>query len=137
MSYCEHCEKEYPGLVCPVCGSPLLEELHPEAMSPDPDPAVWEPDGSAPSRLAWPLGADGQPEPPVLLTVCPDYPSYRGLAVSRLEAEGIPVQVRYSEIDTLARLYSGFAATGAKLLVPETMLETARRLLPPAPGCAD
>lgn len=130
MSYCERCEKEYPGLVCPVCGSPMLQEIDPESMTPDPDPDVWKAEEAQVPHPEWPLRPDGEPEAPVLLTICPDYPSYRGMAVSLLEAEGVPVQVRYSESDALGRLYGGFAPAGAELLVPESMLETAHRRLP-------
>ena len=35
MGYCERCERECDGLTCPVCGGALLQEVDPEAMSPE------------------------------------------------------------------------------------------------------
>lgn len=134
MSYCEHCEKEYPGLVCPVCGSLMLQEIDPESLPPDSVPTDGAPSGVQESHPVWPLHPNGDPEEPVFLAVLPDYPSYRGLAVSRLEAEGIPVQIRYSESGALGRLYGGLSTTGAELWVPKSLLETARHFLPPENG---
>lgn len=129
MSYCEHCEKEYPGLTCPVCGSTMLQEVDPESMPPD--PGGWSFGVHSADEIPWPLDAGGEPEEPVRLAVCPDYLAYGALTVTRLEAAGIPVLTHYPKSGGASRLYTGVSETGVELLVPQSRLEEAKRLLPP------
>ena len=129
MSYCEHCDKEYPGLTCPVCGATMLQEVDPESMSPD--PGGWSFGARDSGEVPWPLGPDGEPEEPVRLADCPDFLSYGTITVTRLEAAGIPVLTRYPKAGGAGRLYTGVSATGVELLVPVSMLSEAQKLLPP------
>lgn len=129
MSYCEHCEKEYPGLTCPVCGGPMLQEVDPASM--EPDPGDWTFGVHNSDDLIWPLYPGGEPEEPVRLAVCPDYLAYGALTVTRLEAAGIPVLTNYPKSGAAGRLYTGVSGTGVELLVPRSRLEEARALLPP------
>lgn len=129
MSWCEHCEKEFAGTVCPVCGGELLQEIIPEEM--EPAQPNW---GGVPgfdSLKEWPVGPDGRPEKEVLLETAPDYQSYAGLTVARLEAYRIPVLSRYSAKGELGKIIGGFSSCGVKLYVPASRLEEAKALLLP------
>lgn len=129
MSYCEHCEKEFPGLTCPVCGAAMLQELNPEDMTPE--SGEWRLNDRAADHPAWPLRPDGAPEKALPLIVCPDLLSHGAIAVTRLEAGGIPVLTRYPRAGVLGKLYTGVSGTGVELLVPESLLERARACLTP------
>lgn len=133
MSYCEHCEGEYPGLTCPVCGSKMLQEVDPETMPAE--PGGWTFGVHSADELSWPQRPDGEPEEPVALTVCPDFLSYGAVTISRLKAEGIPVMTRYPKAGGLGKLYTGISGAGVELLVPLSMLHRAKGfLLPPEDG---
>lgn len=122
MAYCEHCEQEHEGVLCPVCGGEMLQEIDPEQMMP--------PEGAEMDPLEqWPTGPDGMPERAVSLENVADFASYGGMAAARLMACGIPVLTGYAQADSLARLYGGFALGGVGLYVPESRLEEARSLL--------
>lgn len=130
MSYCERCEKEYPGLTCPACGQPMLQEVVPEDM--DPESGDWRFGVHTGDELPWPTGPDGGPEPALLLTNCPDFLSYGTLTITKLQANGIPVLTRYPKAGWACKFYTGVSGSGIELLVPASQLEQAKKLLPPA-----
>ena len=127
MGWCERCEQEREGLICPVCGGQLLQEIIPEELDPA-DPAWALGRGPEP---AWPLLPDGRPEPEVLLERAPDFESYAGLTLSRLAAAGIPARVDAGQRGGVCRLFGGFSPTGVDICVPAGRLEEAKRLLRP------
>ncbi|NCB62690.1 MAG: hypothetical protein EOM52_03605 [Clostridia bacterium] len=126
MSYCEHCEKEYPGLTCPVCGGPLLQEVTPEDLE-----AAHPEWGREAGRLLdeWPKGPGGEPEEPGMLALAQDFEYARGLILARLEADGIPAFCRYPEGGGAGKVILGFSGYGVYLYVPKSRLEEARELV--------
>ena len=127
MGWCEHCDREHEGLICPDCGGQLLQEVIPEEM--DPAEPVWAAgDGAGP---LWPLLPDGRPEPEVLLERAPDFESYAGLTLSRLAAAGIPARVDAGQRGGVCKLFGGFSPTGVDIYVPAGRLEEAKLLLRP------
>ena len=82
----------------------------------------------------WPRDPDGQPERPVfLVNIQEDAGLAAEMAVTQLEAYGIPVLRKYPWGGSVVRLYLGTARTGADLYVPASRLEEARQLLEAAP----
>lgn len=131
MAWCEHCETERGGTVCPVCSGPLLQEITPEDLE-QAHPEWASVEGSLLDR--WPKGSDGQPEDPVVLTRTADFESYRGIVESRLAAAGIPVIYKYPEGGGMGKVVLGFSGYGVYLFVPKSRLREAKRLLEPAEG---
>lgn len=129
MSYCEHCEQEYPGLTCPVCGQAMLQEVDPASMPAD--EGTWSFGVHHPDDLPWPLGPKGEPEEAVSLTVCADSPAYGDLTIARLAAAGIPAMTSYPKTGAIGKLYTGVSASGVELRVPASMLAEAKKLLLP------
>ena len=127
MGWCEHCEQEREGLICPVCGGQLLQEIIPEEM--DPADPVWAV-GSGP-EVPWPLLPDGRPEPEALLEQAPDFESYAGLTLSKLAAAGIPARVDAGQRGGVCKLFGGFSPTGVSIYIPASRLEEAKLLLRP------
>ncbi len=84
MSYCEHCEKEYDGLVCPVCGAELLQEVDPESMPRE--EGRWTFGFPKQDEAPWPHGSDGQPEEVAFLINLSDYAAVvESLATKKLD----------------------------------------------------
>lgn len=135
MAWCESCNREAVGTVCPVCGGPLLQEMDPERM--DPAEARWSRTEDFDAVKAWPVGPDGEPEEPVLLQCAADFESYAGLTISRLEAYGIPVLTRYPDGGQLGKVVLGFSGYGVDLFVPQSRLAQAKELLIPAEAGED
>ena len=79
----------------------------------------------------WPKGPDGEPEEPALLDNQPDFESYAGLTLSRLEAFGIPALTRLSQRGQVGRLFGGFSTAGVDIYVPKSRLDEAKELLLP------
>lgn len=128
MSWCEKCEAEREGTVCPVCGGPLLQEITPEELE-KAHPEWGGAEGSLLDR--WPKGPDGEPEEPAVLTRTADFESYRGILESKLAAAGIPVAYRYPEGGGMGKVVLGFSGYGVYLYVPKSRLEEAKTLLGP------
>lgn len=78
----------------------------------------------------WPKDADGQPEEPAfLINLREDDGLSAQMAVTQLEAFGIPVLGRYPWGGSVVRLYLGASHTGVDLYVPASRLDEARQLL--------
>lgn len=134
MAWCEHCEAERQGTVCPVCGRELLQEIAPEDLE-QVHPEWGRAEGSLLDR--WPKGSDGQPEQPAVLTRAADFEAYRGVIESRLSAAGIPVVYRYPEGGGMGKIVLGFSGYGVYLYVPQSRLDEAKQLLEPVEGATD
>lgn len=84
--------------------------------------------------LRWPRDEFGQPEEPAFLAnIREDGGLSAQMAVTQLEAYGIPVLQKYPWGGALVRLYLGTARSGADLYVPASRLEEARQLLEAVP----
>lgn len=127
MSYCEHCEKEYDGLVCPVCGAELLQEVDPESMPRE--EGRWTFGFPKQDEAPWPHGSDGQPEEVAFLINLSDYAAVEKVVLARLQAAGIPVLTRYPGAGGLGKIYLGFSGYGISLYVPVSREAEARSLL--------
>ena len=127
MGYCERCERECDGLTCPVCGGALLQEVDPEAMSPE--EGGWSFSIHHPDEVPWPLGPDGEPEEAIRLSNLADFPSVQTVVQARFQAAGIPVLTRYPEGGGLGKVYLGFSGYGVDLYVPKSRESEARALL--------
>ncbi len=128
MGWCERCDCEREGDRCPVCGSLLLQEIHPEDMPADmPVPQSGQMSGE--TGPAWPSDPKGEPEEPVFLTNLQDVGGYPQLLEARLSAVGIPVVIRYPREGGLGRVVLGFSGYGAEFFVPASRLKEARELL--------
>jgi len=79
----------------------------------------------------WPRQADGTPEEPVFLTDVMEADSEADLLISLLRSYDIPVMKRYERDGTLGRVVLGFSGYGARLYVPQSMLEDAQNLIQP------
>lgn len=123
--WCEHCETEYDGERCPVCGGILLREIDEQSADPWLDSAS----GSGSGDLPWPLNGSGEPEDPVLLTQITDLGGRCALLLSRLRAYSIPSLIRYPGADAMVRIIFGFSGNGAQIFVPASRLEEACKLL--------
>jgi len=127
MGWCEHCDCEREGDLCPVCGSRLLQEIHPEDMPAD---SVWDSDRKRDEDApVWPTDAGGEPEEPAFLANLQDVGGYPQLLEARLGANGIPVLIRYPREGGFGRVVLGFSGYGADFFVPVTRLKEARELL--------
>lgn len=126
MGWCEHCETEREGSVCPVCGGELLQEITPEDL--EQAHPEW---GRETGRLLdrWPKGPDGEPEEPGMLALAQDFESSRGLILSRLEAAGIPAFYRYPEGGGLGKVVLGFSGYGVYIYVPKSRYEEAEEMV--------
>lgn len=125
MGWCERCEVEREGVICPVCGETLLQEITPEELE-QPHPE-W---GRETGRLLdqWPDGPDGTPEKAEMLTLAADFEQCRRTILAQIEAAGIPAFYRYPDGDAeTAGL--GFYGYGVFLFVPESRLEEAEDLV--------
>jgi hypothetical protein len=135
MAWCSECKKEFDGEVCPVCGEllePTCEKCggeHPEGCSGDCSACTSECDDC--SDDIWPVGDDGQPVPPALLTTVTGSRLDYEMTLSLLHSFGVPTIESFTSGGSLAKEILGFAGTGMDVLVPETMLELARELLKP------
>lgn len=133
MPWCLQCKKEFDGEVCPVCGD-LLEqhEPHDALCTGDCTSCTLECDEC--SDDIWPVGDDGQPVPPALLTTVTGNQIDYQMTLALLRSFGVPTVESYTSGGTLAKIVLGFSGTGMDVLVPETMLEFARELIQPAEG---
>lgn len=130
MSYCEHCEAEHEGLLCPDCGAEMLQEVDPASMPME--AGGWA--VGAPGLSTWPLTPSGTPEPAVSVATCPDFLSHGGILTARLEAAGIPVLTSYPGAGEASKFYTGISNSGVELQVPASMAAQAKALLSPAGG---
>lgn len=78
---------------------------------------------------AWPLLADGSPEPPVLLETGGDFAGMSGITLSLLDSCGIPVRTDLSATGAANRICGGFSLDGVSLWVPASRVEEAKAIL--------
>ncbi len=126
MGFCETCEKEYEGTTCPVCGSVMLQELHPEAMLRE--DAVWH-TGGEDFTQEWPKGGDGLPEQAEYLGETSDFGGDCEVMQARLLASGIPSFTQRPYQGQLGKIILGFSGYGVDLYVPGSRLEEAKKIL--------
>ena len=77
----------------------------------------------------WPVGPEGQPEPPALLTVADDSPGGRDICRSLLASFGIPHFTARPGAGEAASVYTGRSPTGIGIYVPASRLNEAEELL--------
>jgi len=77
----------------------------------------------------WPLQDDGTPVRPVYLCNESSLSFSAEVAVSMLNAYGIPVMTQHPSGGSMGKVVLGISGYGQELYVPETMLDTARDLI--------
>ena len=122
--YCPKCGQNYTGrTVCPACHVELRQ-----APS-----CTWG--RHRPGKLLekWPRDAQGEPVRPAFLKHCSGLDMEDSIALSLLEAYGIPAIAQYPNDGEFGKVILGMGGSGTDLFVPETMLEDAKNLFEEAP----
>ena len=79
--------------------------------------------------VKWPKGEDGEPIAPAYLKHISGGPLDLEVALSLLEAYGIPHVSEYPNNGQFGKMIFGHPPSGMEIFVPETMLEDAQNIL--------
>ncbi len=120
MPYCNNCDMDFEGDVCPRCG------LAPATVSKKQDRRLHR---DTEERPEWPLDEKGEPELAVLLERMGSMDGEADIACAMLWSYGIPALTRYPKDGAFGRVVLGFSGYGVDLYVPESRLEEAKALL--------
>ena len=120
MHYCNNCDMDFEGDVCPRCG------LAPASMKKKKDRKIHP---SLESRPEWPRDEKGELELAVLLEHVGSMDGQADIACAMLWSYGIPALIRYPRDGSFGKVVLGFSGYGADLYVPQSRLEEATALL--------
>lgn len=120
MLYCNNCDMDFEGDVCPRCG------LTPASVKKKKDRTLH---ASTESRPEWPVDEKGEPELAVLLQRMGSMDGEADIACAMLWSYGIPALIRYPKDGSFGKVVLGFSGYGADLYVPRSCLEEAAALL--------